>query len=95
MTRRIRSISPQFCPYVIIVNDYIVIVSHCSTAIITTNVESWYLETAEFGYIECSVEVLTKVRGKKQESHRVKFQNITVWKDFGSLAVWRFLNSVQ
>ena len=94
MIRRIRSISPQFCPYVIIVNDYIVIVSHCS-AIITTNVESWYLETAEFGYIECSVEVLTKIRGKKQESHRVKFQNITVWKDFGSLAVWRFLNSVQ
>lgn len=45
------------------------------------------LETAEFGYIECSVEVLTRIRGKKQESCRVKFQNIIAWKGFGNLAV--------
>lgn len=63
--RRIQSTSPKSCPYVIIVNNYIVIVSYCSAAIITTNVESWHLETAEFGYIECSVEVLTRRRGKK------------------------------
>lgn len=40
--RRICSISPKYCPYVIIANNYIIVVSYCSTAIITTNAESWY-----------------------------------------------------
>lgn len=74
---------------------YIIIVSYCSTTIITTNAESWYFGDSEFEYIECSVEVLTRTGGKKQESHRVKFQNIIAWKGFGNLAVWQFLNSVQ
>ena len=45
------------------------------------------LELAEFGYIESSMEVLTRIRGKKKEIHRVKFQNITTWKGFRGLLV--------